>query len=424
MTRVRPVSPAFAWADPIRTIGITGTNGKTSTTHLLEAILRAAGHSVLRVSTLGYAWPGHDYEHLDPSDPAATTATDVGIPITDDGFFGAAERAIAAGARWAVLEATSYGLGTGFARRWRFDEGIFTNLDIDHLASHGSFERYLAAKAQLFLNLGPGRTAVLNADDPHAAMIARVTPPDVRLRWFSAEGEPSADLAASRMDVGLDGTRVELLESSLAEALGGCLHTRMIGEVFGANALAAAVMADAVGIDAAAIRAGLAACPVVPGRFEIVAHEPLVVVDYAHSPEAIDLTIAQARRLARGRVVVVGGAGGSCSSDKRGPMGTAMAHAHRVIVTSDNPRWEDPADVARPVAEAVRREGTELVVELDRATAIAIAIRTATPDDIIVIVGKGHETWQVVRGVTLPFSDQHEARRIAAERRAVPESRA
>jgi UDP-N-acetylmuramoyl-L-alanyl-D-glutamate--2,6-diaminopimelate ligase len=166
----RPTRPPFAWADAFLTVGVTGTNGKTSTTRLCAEALRAQGYSVFAETTLGYAL---DEQALE-------------VPRTQQGFLEALELASARGCRHAAIEVTSHALANGFAKKWRFDFGVFTNLTRDHLESHRSWEHYLASKAQLFVHLGPGRTAVLNAADEAALLIDKVTPQDVARVWYAA----------------------------------------------------------------------------------------------------------------------------------------------------------------------------------------------------------------------------------------------
>ena len=403
---MRPVQPAGPWAADMFTVGVTGTNGKTSTTHMLAAAFAAAGHSTLRIGTVGVDLDGRSLRR--------------GKKFTD--FLTTMRYAADRGCRHAVLETTSRGLAQGYARAWRFDLGVFTNLSPDHFSTHGSWEHYLAAKAQLFVYLGPGRHAVLNARDVHASFIDQAMASDVVRRWFAGvdpERGPvhhEPDLAAARVEVTAAGTRVELLPSRFAEQLGGELRTRMVGQVFGENALAAALAGLAAGLPGEAVVRGIAACPVVPGRFEILVHGdhvPTVAVDYAHSPDALLHTCATARVLAgaNGRVVVVFGAGGDSSPDKRAPMGEVVgAAADLAIVTSDNPRDEDPAAIAEMLLIGLRRSQVQIDIELDRARAIARALELATPQDVVVIAGKGHETGQLVRGHTTPFSDIDQVR--------------
>lgn len=399
----RPTMPPFGWAGDFFTVGTTGTNGKTSTTCMHAAIVAAAGRGVLMINTLGY--------HLD-----GVELTDV--PKSLAGVHEAFRRAHAAGVRDAAVEVTSKALAEGYAKRWRFDLAVFTNLSPDHLKTHGTWEHYLASKAQLFVHLGPGRTAVLNAGDQHALLIDRAMPPDLLRRWFHAPTrgpvlcEP--DLAAASIDVSASGTVVTLAPSALAERLGGELRLRMVGDVFAENAMAAALAADARGIDPTAIVAGLAACPSVAGRFEVMHLEPVIAVDYAHSPDALERTCDAARKLGSGRVIVVFGAGGSSTPQKREPMGIAVGErADVAIITNDNPRREDPQAIANALAAGVRRGGRAVIhVELDRAKAIEHAIAMARPGDVVVIAGKGHERGQIVGDVVHPFSDADEVRRV------------
>lgn len=406
----RPVPAAAPWAEPMFTVGVTGTNGKTSTAWMIAAALRAAACSVLRITTLGVS--------LD----------DEALPRGKrfDDFVATLGRAAAGGCRHAVIETTSLALANGYARSWRFDLGVFTNLSVDHFGTHGSWEHYLAAKAQLFMHLGPGRVAVLNAADRHALFVDHAIPGDVARLWFAAPGRGprlrEADLEAEGFEIGPEGTRVRLRPSATATALGGSLTTRMVGEVFGENALAAALAGLAAGLPGEAVVRGIAACPVVPGRFEVVDHgegRPTIAVDYAHSPDALAHTCATARALAGagGKVIVVFGAGGGATPEKRGPMGEAAgAGADHVVVTSDNPRDEAPETIAAMLVEGLRGGRATWEIELDRGRAIAAAIMAAGAGDVVVVAGKGHEEGQVVAGQTLPFSDVAAVRACLAGR--------
>jgi UDP-N-acetylmuramoyl-L-alanyl-D-glutamate--2,6-diaminopimelate ligase len=393
---IRPTPAPFDWAEPFFCLGVTGTNGKTSTTMLAADALRAGGHRVLVETTIGYDLDGAELD----------------VPRTHAGYIQAFERAAGAGCRHACIELTSEALARGYAKRWRFDLGVFTNLTRDHLESHLSFEHYLASKAQLFVHLAPGRIAVFNACDEASLLLDRVTPKDVVRRWFAvpSRGAPlhDADLSAERVELGPDGTRVLLRPSPLAEALGGALETRLVGEVFAENALAAALAALGAGVAAADVRRGIAQSAGPRGRFEIVHRSPLVAIDYAHTPDALARTCATARALAgTGKVLVVFGAGGRFDPGKREPMGRSVgASADVAIVTTDNPRDEDPAEIAKAVAAGCRRGGRAYVMlEPDRRRAIAKALERARPGDVIVIAGKGHEREQVVGERKISVSD-------------------
>jgi UDP-N-acetylmuramoyl-L-alanyl-D-glutamate--2,6-diaminopimelate ligase len=406
---LRPTRAPFDWAEPLCTVGVTGTNGKSSTTHLIARAIAAAGHSVLTESTLGY-WFNEE---------------ELAVPRTSRGYLAALREAAERGARHAVCEVTSAALARGFARVWRYDLAVFTNLSRDHVEAHGSWEHYLASKAQLFVHLGPGCTAVLNACDPAALLLERVTPADVKRQFFALDSRGDrlvqADLAAQRVSLDASGTRIELERSPLAEALGAELTTQMIGAVFAENVLAAALAALALNIPAEHVRSGIAACPVVRGRFEVVSRAPIVAIDYAHTPDALARTCDTARALAHGgRVILVCGAGGDKDQQKREPMGRAAGErADWVLITNDNPRHEDPRQIAEAVARGARRGGRAHVqLELDRERAIERALSGARSNDVIVIAGKGHERGQLVAGVELPYSDHDCVARLMAGARS------
>jgi UDP-N-acetylmuramoyl-L-alanyl-D-glutamate--2,6-diaminopimelate ligase len=410
----------------IRIVAVTGTNGKTTTTSMVEAIVAASGEPSARVTTLG-SW---------------VSGEQIAEGTTLEAFTGALERAIEAGVHTLALEITSRALAAGFAQQFPASVAVFTNLSRDHLDYHGTPEHYLAAKAQLFMTLRPGCVAVLNACDPASALLDEVTPAGVRRRAYAglagACDECRAlplELAAHALDVGRGGTRIRLAPSALSEALGGELRLRQPGDAFAEDALAAALAADALGYSAEAIAAGLAAFGGVAGRFEIAVDHPLVVVDYAHTPDAIARTLGIARSLAgEGRVYCVFGCGGESDPGKRPEMGRAAVEgADVVIVTSDNPRSEDPQAIIDAVL-AGAREGAEeapggvlrmpcrevrLLSDPDRASAIRRAVELCDPDrDVIVVAGKGHERVQWVGSNGLPFSDVEVASSAAAARSA------
>jgi UDP-N-acetylmuramoyl-L-alanyl-D-glutamate--2,6-diaminopimelate ligase len=392
----RPTRAPFPWAEPFTTVGVTGTNGKTSTTQLVAAAMAGPTRPVLCETTIGYSFKG----------------APVNVPRTLRGFLGALARAAQLGGKHAAVETTSQALNRGYARMWRFDVGVFTNLSHDHLSQHGSWEHYLASKAQLFVHLGPGATAVLNAADPCAELLDRVTPSDVKRLWYGvpSRGEygSAPDLAAHSVQVTLEGTRVELTDTPLAAAFAGALTTRLLGDVFAENLLAAAAAAYAVGIPAEEIAANLAACPTPLGRFELVSKRPLVAIDYAHTPDALLRTCRTARQLAgKGRLIVVFGAGGGRDSDKREPMGRAVGQfADYAVITNDNPRNEPPEAIAAALARGCRKGGrAHTLTRLDRREAILHAVRLAQPGDLVLVAGKGHERDQEIAEQRVSFSD-------------------
>ena len=389
--RIVPAPPS--WSSKLFTVGVTGTNGKTTTTAWVAAALRAHGRPVARATTVGFF------------------VDDEELPIerSYDGFLGGMKTCLDRGGSHVAIELTSEALAHGFARAWPCNVGVFTNLTHDHLDAHGSPEHYLASKAQLFVSLPPGGTAVLNAADPVFELLSEVVPKGVRIRSYSVpgRGEPigTPDLVATSIEVDWRGTRVTC--TSPDPTLPREICVRAVGEVYAENALAALLGAVAAGVSPEAACEALAKAPPPPGRFEVVAERPFVVVDYAHSPDALARTVRAARALADragGRLFVVFGAGGKRDKAKRAPMGEAARPADVVVLTTDNPRDEDPADIARAVAEGlVGHAGLRTV--LDRRLAIEGAVREAGARDVVLLAGKGHETEQLVGTEVRHFSD-------------------
>jgi UDP-N-acetylmuramoyl-L-alanyl-D-glutamate--2,6-diaminopimelate ligase len=410
---VVPAPPA--WSSQLLTVGVTGTNGKTTTTTWVAAALGRLAHAtgagpVARATTVGF-FLGNEERAIEKS---------------YGGFVDAMHACVDRGGRYAAIELTSEALAQGFARAWPCKVGIFTNLTHDHLDAHGSPEHYLASKAQLFVALPEGGTAVLNAADPVFELLREVTPPGVKVLSYgvpsrgAVQGEP--DLVATSVDVSWSGTRITCAARDPASGLPRELRVRAIGDVYAENALAALLGAVAAGVSPDEAAAALAEAPPPPGRFEVIHERPYVVVDYAHSPDALARTVHVARKLAegsRGKLRLVFGAGGNRDKAKRAPMGEAARPADHVTLTSDNPRDEDPVVIARAIAEGLRGH-TSVRTELDRARAIETEIRAAQPDDVVLIAGKGHETEQLVGSETRYLSDIEIARRAIGGRASPP----
>ena len=420
------------------TIAATGTNGKTTTTSMVAAVIAASGQPWAMATTLGGWVNGSPVRAVEPSGSTAP-------PTSLTTFLTTVERAVQAQVKILAMEVTSLALARGAATRWPADLAIFTNLSRDHLDVHDSPEAYLAAKAQLFVHLRPGGCAVLNADDPNSDLLREVLPASARVLTFSLR-DPLADLSADTIRLDQGRTLVRLAPGPLAQALGGALTLRTTGQVHVANALAAALATWAAGVSPAHIRAGLARFPGVPGRFEHVrpsalsspappsppgddaqAHDlPSVVVDYAHTPDGLRGTLqtAQELLLARGQggqLICVFGCGGQRDRGKRPLMAqVADAMASLIILTSDNPRAERPEDIAQEVLAGVPSPQASWIVEHDRALAIRTAIASARRHDLIVIAGKGHELYQEIADQRRPFSDARVARQALDERASAP----
>jgi UDP-N-acetylmuramoyl-L-alanyl-D-glutamate--2,6-diaminopimelate ligase len=389
---VKPPPAPPAWAASLLSVGVTGTNGKTSTTSFIAALLGLVARPVARVTTLGCFL---DEELLD-------------VPAHYDGFLQTLERCWRAGGRFAALELTSEALALGFAKAWPCRIGVFTNLSPDHSDAHGTVEHYLAAKAQLFMSLPAGGTAVLNARDEAGRLLCDVLGPKVDvIRYGVASRGPvwaPVDLAVEEIESSWSGTRATLAPSARFPNLPRKLELQAIGEIFVENALAALGAALAAGVPAELAVLCLAEVPAPPGRFQLVRTRPYVVVDYAHTPDALVRTLATARALCAGQLSLVFGAGGDRDRAKRPLLGAAARAADQIVLTSDNPRREDPLVIMAAVAAGIGSH-PKLVREPDRATAIRFAIDSAGPDDVVLIAGKGHEQEQVVAGATLAFSD-------------------
>ena len=393
MTAVRPPPAAPPWADSLLSVGITGTNGKTSTTALVAALLGVLARPVARVTTVGSFL---DEERLV-------------VPAHYAGFLSTMQTCLERGGRYAAIELTSEALAMGFAKAWPCRIGVFTNLSLDHSDAHGSPEHYLASKAQLFMALPAGGSAVLNARDSAAALLAEVIPEGVDVVRYAvpSRGEPwaPADLALRTVRVSLQGTAFELEPSTRFPELPRSLRIRAIGEIFVENALAALGAALLAGVPATAAADALAKATPPPGRFQVVRERPYAVVDYAHTPDALSRTLATARSVCRGRVSVVFGAGGQRDRSKRPLLGAAARVADHVVLTSDNPRNEDPRAIIEEIAAGLANH-PRVNREVDRARAIELALREAAAEDLVLIAGKGHEREQLSGDTVIAFSDE------------------
>lgn len=409
-------------------VGVTGTNGKTTTTSWIAAALAhgpGAG-PVVRATTLGYAF-------VDGSGTVEER------PYSRDwaGFVQTLEAGLVAGARYAALEFTSEALAQGFATAWPCRVAVFTNLTHDHLDVHGSPEHYLASKAQLFVHLKPGDTAVLNGCDATSRLLSEIIPKGVTVLRYGvpSRGPAQGPLDLRVADVGLTwgGTHLTLESAGAAKAMGlpSRLTLRAIGDVYAENAAASLLAAVSAGVPAPDAVKALEGVTSPPGRFQVVTpggtHGPWGVVDFAHAPDALARTVMAARTLAPSRpgsLTVVFGAGGGRDRAKRTPMGRAVAQAlrpgDRVFVTSDNPRKEDPAAIAHEVRRGLASREGELQLDtvLDRREAIRRAMTEAPPGGVVLVAGKGHETTQIVGDDALPFSDAEELQKAWSARGA------
>jgi UDP-N-acetylmuramoyl-L-alanyl-D-glutamate--2,6-diaminopimelate ligase len=382
----------------MRVLGVTGTNGKSTTTYVLEAIAARAGDRVGVLGTLG-ARVADESIPTAHTTPEASDLQSLLAYMRDQGVGTVA------------MEVSSHALdqrrvdGVGFAAV------CFTNLTHDHLDYHGTLDAYFEAKARLFERARTPAGAV-NVDDAHGRVLGeRATRAGLDV-WTYAVDDPGADLGAVDVSYGARATRARLVDRR--DGVDAVVDLPLVGSFNLANALAAAAAARAAGFGLDAVFAGLADPVVVPGRVERVdAGQPFaVLVDYAHTPDALTRVLGAARSLAGpdGRVVCVFGAGGDRDAAKRPLMGAAVAAGADVaVLTSDNPRSEDPRAIADAVLPGLDG-AAEVQVELDRRAAIAAALSVAAPGDVVVVAGKGHETGQTANGLTVPFDDRVVAR--------------
>jgi UDP-N-acetylmuramoyl-L-alanyl-D-glutamate--2,6-diaminopimelate ligase len=396
--RVLGALSAHVYAEPatsMRMVGVTGTQGKTTTTRLAEAGLEAAGVPAAVIGTVGTRILGEEVK---------TSLTTPEAPDLHALFAVMRERGVAA----CAMEVSSHALVLGRVDGVVFDVAVFLNLGRDHLDFHADEEDYYRAKASLFTP-ERARLALVNADDDHGRRLAGETA--LPLRTFSTTGA-GADWTAYDVQPGPSGTTFRVrgpggVDVEAGVALPGAFNV--------SNALAAVAAAAEAGADAGAVAAGIAAGAGVPGRFERVeAGQPFtVVVDYAHKPDAVQAALESLRPLTEGRLLVVLGAGGDRDPGKRPIMGEIAARlADVVVVTDDNPRTEDPAAIRAAVLAGARAGTAQVVEEGDRRAAIAAALDRAEPGDIVVVAGKGHETGQEVGDVVHPFDDRAVVREL------------
>ena len=374
--------------------GVTGTNGKTTTSYLLRAILEADGRRTGLVGTV--EWVVGGVSRAAPH----TTPEAIDLQRVFREMLDASDDSVA-------LEASSHGSHYRRLDRVRFDALVFTNLTQDHLDLHGDMEAYFLAKRHLFTGIAPPPAAV-NVGDAYGRRLADELAGAHRAPLVTYGLRPEAEVRADRLDLGPRGSRFSAAGIEVSTQLLGIFNVENV-----LGAVAAALLLD-VGEDA--IAQGVGAVTGVPGRFEGVdeGQDFAVVVDYAHTPGALETVLEAARPLGGGRLTVVFGAGGDRDRDKRARMGeVARAHADTVVVTSDNPRSEDPLAIVEAILAGT---GTDVEVDPDRRSAIEAAIASASAGDVVVIAGKGHEQGQEIAGVVHPFDDREVAREALRRR--------
>ncbi len=384
-------------ASRLQLAGITGTNGKTSSAFLLRSIMNIARGPCGMIGTIGYGVS----DELSSTRNTTPGAVDLYRVMADF---------LRKGCRSAVMEVSSHAAEQGRIAGLEFDVGAFTNVTRDHLDYHGTLEKYVEAK-ELFVRTleesgrrkGPG-TLAYNADDPEVARVAkRFTGPSVSFGVSSP-----ADVRADGVKAGLRGTSFDLVIGPERVRL----DLRLLGTISVYNALTAAACAHALGVGVGDIKAGLEGVAQVPGRFQVVSagRGPTAVVDYAHTPDALEKLLNFCRELKPRKIVTVFGCGGDRDRGKRPMMGGIAARLSNIVfVTDDNPRTEDPDRIVEEILAGVGESAAPVHVVRDRRSAIRAAVRAAAEGDLVVIAGKGHENEQIVRDGRVPFNDALEA---------------
>ena len=394
-------------ASKMRMIGVTGTNGKTTTTHIIAHLLRSQGYTVGVIGTVHILIDDQSY-------PIHNTTPDVAD------LQQILQQMVDAGVTHCIMEVSSHALALGRTAGVEYDTAVFTNLTQDHLDFHKTFDNYLAAKAKLFKQVSAsyqvkeGKGAVINVDDAYGQAIVDVTTSP--MITYSTEGKGSMN--ASDLTVTAKSSQFTLNYDGKSYPI----STKIAGMFNVYNTLAAVGATLYEGLSMEEIVKGLATFTAVPGRFELIeeGQDFAVVVDYAHTPDGLENILQTAKKIVENRILVVFGCGGDRDATKRPIMGRIAAQfGDRVFVTSDNPRTEDPVQIVKDVEVGVREglhDDVTYEVIVDRREAIHKAIAEATTGDVVIIAGKGHEDYQILKDETIHFDDREVAREALKER--------
>ena len=393
-------------ANRMRMVGVTGTNGKTTTTHMIRHILKAQGHKVGVIGTV----------HImigDTSYPIHNTTPDV-VDLQH-----ILHQMVQENVEYCVMEVSSHALALGRVSGVEFDTAVFTNLTQDHLDFHKTFENYLAAKCKLFEQVSApnqvkdNKGAVINIDDSYGhRVMEKTTAPTIT---YSTLGKGTLNAS----DVHMSTKNSQYTVNYKGESYPVSMNTTGLFNVY--NTLAAIGACLQEGISMEAIDTALKTFSSVPGRFELIeeGQDFAVVVDYAHTPDGLQNILETAKAIKENRIIIVFGCGGDRDATKRPIMGRIAAeYGDKIYVTSDNPRTEDPVQIVKDVEVGVKealRDGTSYEVIVDRREAINHAIHDAKAGDIVIIAGKGHENYQILKNETIHFDDREEARKALKE---------
>lgn len=392
-------------AQTLKLIGVTGTNGKTTTTHLIEFFLQKAQQPTALLGTLYTRWQNHQ--------EAAINTTPLAVDLQ-----GQLAQALAAGSQYAAMEVSSHALAQRRVLGCPFEVAVFTNLTQDHLDFHETMENYFQAKALLFSPDYLQGRAILNIDSDYGQRLAAQVPP--AQRWTYSVENPQADLFMNSIQYEATGVR-----GTLHTPLGAVgFHSPLVGQFNLENLLGAIGAGLHLGLDLGLMVQVLPEFTIVPGRMERVQVSPdqeiSVIVDYAHTPDSLENLLKAARPFISGKMICVFGCGGDRDRTKRPIMGEIAARlADVAVVTSDNPRTENPQQILQDVLAGIPHSANP-IVEGDRAAAIRLAIQQAQPGDGVLIAGKGHEDYQILGTEKIHFDDREQARMVLLDRYPTP----
>lgn len=390
-------------SEKLNLIGVTGTNGKTTVTHLIQRIIEANNQKCALIGTLGYKLSSSDEykeaKHTTPQAPELQADL---------------RRMLDSGINNVVMEVSSHSLEQNRVGGCIFDGAVFTNLTQDHLDYHITMNNYFESKALLFRGLKDGNFAVINADDEYAERFLSIVPKGVKIITYGIKNK--ADIMASDIVFSIHGAKCSFDSNSIKVIL----NLQLNGMFSVYNALAAFVAGIAMGISPEICRDALEKTRSVAGRFEIVNKQPLVIVDYAHTPDGLENVLKAAREITpkTSELICLFGCGGDRDATKRPKMGKiADELADKIVVTSDNPRSEDPQLIISDIMTGIKSVSTHRIfVEPDRREAIKFLKTISKENDVIVLAGKGHEDYQILKNETIHFDDREESRKVFANR--------
>jgi len=390
-------------AKNLNLIGVTGTNGKTTVTHLIQAIFEKAGKSCGLVGTLGnrYSSDG-EYITSGHTTPQASDLQKVFRAFVDKNIHNA------------VMEVSSHAIEQKRIAEVEFNGAVITNLTQDHLDYHITMENYFHAKSKLFSNLKSDEScfAIINNDDAYAEKFISAIPNNVKIYTYGINKK--SDILAKDIEFSVYGSKF----TCVTEFASVPVNLQMTGLFSIYNALAALSACIASGIALNTCIQALEETPSVAGRFEVVSRKPLVIVDYAHTPDGLENVLKTAREIVPegGSLISVFGCGGDRDATKRPKMGRISENlADKTIITSDNPRSEDPQQIITDILSGIKSLNSNIIVEIDRQRAIETAVKIAKDNDVIMLAGKGHEDYQILNGETIHFDDREEARKALAQ---------